>query len=102
MLFLRFWGSLADEVEAQGSQLLSGLGVIGLCFGAGFLLAVEIEATAALQGGRCREVENGVGAGLDRAPWRHAGLADHGGVHVARWMQSVDGDAAAFQLSGQV
>jgi len=46
MLFLRCRGGKADQVQAQIAQLLSGLGVVGLRIGAGFLQAVEIEAAA--------------------------------------------------------
>jgi len=47
--------------------LFSRLRVIGLRIGARFLLAVEIEAAAALKGGRCREVETGADAILNLA-----------------------------------
>jgi hypothetical protein len=97
-----FLGGYAGQFEAQRPQLLPGLRIIGLGVGARLALAVEIEPALALELRRLRKLENRVGALFDAADRRDARLTHHGGVHIGRRMQRVDGDAGAGKLAREI
>src|SRR5262249_35776140 len=68
----------ASELEADLAQLAACFGVIGLAIGSGFMELVKIEPAPSVELRRQGQVEDRLGALLDRAPRFHAGLAHHG------------------------
>ncbi len=92
----------AGELAAEDAKLLTRGRVTGLGIGAGRALPVVIEAGVSFEVGTHSQVENGVGALIDRAHRSDAGLAHHGSVHVGRGVQAVDGNAGISQFLGEI
>ena len=90
------------ELQAERAQPAARLGVVGLRVGARFVQHVEVEAAPALEPGRDGELQDRLGAVLDLAHRRDAGLAHHGRVHVGRGMQRVGDHARSLELVGEI
>lgn len=92
----------SDELQAECPEAPARFGIIGLSLGARLLEPVEVEAAPPLDFGREGKIKDRLGAFLNRALRRDAGLADHCCRHIARRMQAVDGNAGAFKRPREI